>query len=163
RLRRLRENLARTGLTADVVQADLTAWRPAARFDAVLLDAPCSASGTVRRHPELPWIKDASGLTALAAQQDALLDAAWDLLKPGGGLVYCTCSVFKAEGEARIDAFLERHGDGQAMAAAGDGDLSTGAGRDDPGAGRVRTLPSDWATQGGVDGFFCARLRKRPS
>ncbi|HRH16488.1 MAG TPA: 16S rRNA (cytosine(967)-C(5))-methyltransferase RsmB, partial [Aquabacterium sp.] len=80
-------------------------------FDAILLDAPCSASGIVHRHPDVRWLRRATDIQPLADIQDRLLDALWPLLKPGGRLLYCTCSVFKAEGEHRIEAFLQRQPD----------------------------------------------------
>lgn len=155
RLKRVAENLARTGLKAQIVAADALSWRPEQRFDAILLDAPCSASGTVRRHPELPWIKDAEGLQGLANTQDALLDAAWEMLNPGGGLIFCTCSLFKIEGEKRIDAFLSRRKDARIVSAEGlaPQDLLDAE-------GRLRSKPSSWAERGGMDGFFAARLEK---
>ena len=86
------------------------AWWDGRPFDAILLDAPCTASGIVRRHPDVRWLRRADDITALARTQAALLDALWPLLKPGGRLLYATCSLFKAEGEHQIDAFLQRHG-----------------------------------------------------
>jgi 16S rRNA (cytosine967-C5)-methyltransferase len=86
------------------------AWWDGRPFDAILLDAPCTASGIVRRHPDVRWLRRAEDITALARTQAALLDALWPLLKPGGRLLYATCSLFKAEGEHQIDAFLQRHG-----------------------------------------------------
>ncbi|MGV8950312.1 MAG: RsmB/NOP family class I SAM-dependent RNA methyltransferase, partial [Cypionkella sp.] len=109
RLERLQENLARTGLRAKIVTADALHWQPDSRFDAILLDAPCSATGTIRRHPELPFLMDGSELAELTALQAALLDRALGWLKPGGRLVYCTCSLLPDEGEAQIAAALSRH------------------------------------------------------
>jgi len=112
RLERVRDNLARLGLTARLQAADarqVAAWNPAGeRFDAILLDAPCSASGIVRRHPDVRWLRRDEDITALVRIQAELLDALWPLLKPGGRLVYATCSVFKDEGVHQIDAFLQR-------------------------------------------------------
>ncbi|MCU4178848.1 RsmB/NOP family class I SAM-dependent RNA methyltransferase [Bosea sp. BH3] len=108
RLRRLKANLARLGLTAEVVTGDATNWK-AEPFDAVLLDAPCSATGTIRRHPDVAWSKTDEDRDRLAALQERLLDAAAALTKPGGRLVYCTCSLEPQEGEAQIAAFLERN------------------------------------------------------
>jgi 16S rRNA (cytosine967-C5)-methyltransferase len=85
------------------------AWWDGQPFDAILLDAPCSASGIVRRHPDIRWLRRESDIAALAATQDRLLEALWPLLAPGGRLLYCTCSVFRTEGQERIDAFLQRH------------------------------------------------------
>jgi len=84
------------------------AWWDGRPFDAILLDAPCSASGIVRRHPDVRWLRRASDIAALAQAQARLLDALWPLLKPGGRLLYCSCSVFRAEGQDQIDAFLQR-------------------------------------------------------
>jgi len=108
RLRRLKANLARLGLSAEVVTADAANWK-AEPFDAVLLDAPCSATGTIRRHPDVAWTKTAEDCDRLAALQARLLDAAASLTRPGGRLVYCTCSLEPQEGEAQIAAFLARH------------------------------------------------------
>jgi len=111
RLVRVNETLQRLKLQADtraVDAADTAAWWDGQPFDAIMLDAPCSASGIVRRHPDVRWLRRASDIETLAATQDRLLDALWPLLKPGGRLLYCTCSIFKAEGEDRIEAFLQR-------------------------------------------------------
>jgi 16S rRNA (cytosine967-C5)-methyltransferase len=111
RLTRVHETLARVGLQARTVAADAGAtvtWWDGQAFDAILLDAPCSAAGIVRRHPDVRWLRRATDIAVLAATQARLLDALWPLLKPGGRLLYCTCSVFKAEGQDQIDAFLQR-------------------------------------------------------
>ncbi len=111
RLNRVHDTLQRLGLNARTQAADASRpadWWDGQLFDAILLDAPCSASGIVRRHPDVRWLRRDSDIAALAHSQDALLDALWPLLKPGGRLLYCTCSVFKAEGQERIDAFLQR-------------------------------------------------------
>ncbi|GAP35419.1 16S rRNA (cytosine(967)-C(5))-methyltransferase [Piscinibacter sakaiensis] len=112
RLRRVEETLQRLGLRAGLQAADAgdpAAWWDGRPFDAILLDAPCSASGIVRRHPDVRWLRRASDIPALAATQARLLEALWPLLAPGGRLVYCTCSVFREEGQDRIDAFLQQH------------------------------------------------------
>ncbi len=114
RLRRVDETLQRLGLHARTLAADAARsadWWDGRPFDAILLDAPCSASGIVRRHPDIRWLRRAADIDALAQTQAALLDALWPLLKPGGRLLYCTCSVFNAEGQAQIDAFLQRRPD----------------------------------------------------
>lgn len=114
RLERVHDTLQRLGLKAQAIAADAgdpSAWWDGRPFDAILLDAPCSASGIVRRHPDVRWLRRASDITALARTQARLLDALWPTLRPGGRLLYCTCSVFKAEGQEQIDAFLQRHGD----------------------------------------------------
>jgi 16S rRNA (cytosine967-C5)-methyltransferase len=111
RLARVEETLVRLGLSARVQAADAAdpaAWWDGEPFDAILLDAPCTASGIVRRHPDIRWLRRAGDVAALARQQARLLDALWPLLKPGGRLLYATCSVFRAEGQAQIDAFLQR-------------------------------------------------------
>ncbi|SFD65534.1 16S rRNA (cytosine967-C5)-methyltransferase [Bosea sp. CRIB-10] len=107
RLRRLKANLERLGLKAEVVTADVAAYE-AEPFDAVLLDAPCSATGTIRRHPDVAWTKRPEDIAKLTALQARLLDQAARLTKPGGRLIYCTCSLEREEGEAQIEAFLSR-------------------------------------------------------
>ncbi|HET8746139.1 MAG TPA: 16S rRNA (cytosine(967)-C(5))-methyltransferase RsmB [Ramlibacter sp.] len=109
RCERIHQNLQRLDLQAEVRAADAgepAAWWDGEPFDAILLDAPCTASGVVRRHPDVRWLRRASDVAQLAAQQKRLLTALWPLLKPGGTLVYCTCSVFRAEGAQQIEAFL---------------------------------------------------------
>ena len=111
RLARVEQTLARLGLQARTLRGDAgepATWWDGRAFDAILLDAPCSASGIVRRHPDVRWLRRASDIDALAAAQTRLLAALWPLLRPGGRLLYCTCSVFKAEGQTQIDAFLQR-------------------------------------------------------
>jgi len=109
RCQRIHENLQRLGLNAEVVAADaadLPSWWQGQSFDAILLDAPCSGSGVVRRHPDIRWLRRATDIAQLARQQARLLAVLWPLLKPGGRLLYCTCSVFQAEGQDQIKAFL---------------------------------------------------------
>jgi 16S rRNA (cytosine967-C5)-methyltransferase len=109
RCRRIEETLQRLGLQAQVLAADAgqpAAWWDGQPFDAILLDAPCTASGIVRRHPDVRWLRRESDVAQLAAQQERLLRTLWPLLKPGGRLLYCTCSVFRAEGAEQIQAFL---------------------------------------------------------
>lgn len=154
RCRRIDENLARLGLAAQVRAADAaepSAWWDGQAFDGILLDAPCTASGIVRRHPDVRWLRRASDVGQLARQQARLLEALWPLLKPGGQLLYCTCSVFKAEGEQQIQAFLAHHKDAQ---------LSPSPGHLLPAAGgQTAHLPDNLHSEN--DGFFYARLRKR--
>jgi 16S rRNA (cytosine967-C5)-methyltransferase len=159
RLARVDQTLARLGLRAETRVADAgtpAAWWDGRRFDAILLDAPCSASGIVRRHPDVRWLRRAGDLPALAATQARLLDALWPLLAPGGRLLYVTCSVFRSEGSAQIDAFLQRAGDA-ALAAS------------PPSPGQLLPLPDNDETppsprfSGAADGFFLALLEKLPS
>ena len=153
RMERLRANLARTGLNAEVVVADLLEWRPEAPADAILLDAPCTATGTIRRHPDLPIVRDGSGLKDIAALQAALLDRALGWLAPGGRLVVCTCSLLPEEGEQLVEAALVRHPGLRVERA-----VPEGAEADWHGPLGLRTAPDLWAERGGMDGFFAARL-----
>ncbi|MBW6507302.1 MAG: methyltransferase domain-containing protein, partial [Rhodobacteraceae bacterium] len=157
RMERLRENLARCKLEADLVVADALSWAPEAPFDAVLLDAPCSSTGTIRRHPDLPYSRDPATLRGLYALQAALLDRALGFLKPGGRLVYATCSLLPEEGEAQVVAALARHpGLGVTPAPL----ALPGV---DPGwigaEGGLRLRPDYWPAAGGMDGFYIAQLR----
>lgn len=157
RLDRLRQNLTRCHLQAEIVAANALTWE-GGPFDAVLLDAPCSATGTIRRHPELPLIRDGGMLAGLAATQTALLDRAIALTRPGGRIVYCTCSLLPQEGESQLGAALGRH----------QGLVVDRAALDLPGIspdwigpeGGLRLRPDYWADLGGMDGFFVAALRK---
>lgn len=157
RLARLRENLARTGLgaRARVVAADALTWTEGA-FDAVLLDAPCSATGTLRRHPDGLWLKTPDAIPALAEAQRALLMAAADRLRPGGTLVYAVCSLQPEEGPAVVESVLSARPDlsRDPVSASEIGGL---AGLVTP-DGDLRTLPCHLAEQGGMDGFYAARL-----
>ncbi|MFG6467510.1 16S rRNA (cytosine(967)-C(5))-methyltransferase RsmB [Roseateles sp. BYS87W] len=122
RLRRVQENLQRLGQTATLQATDArqtSGWWNGQPFDAILLDAPCSASGIVRRHPDVRWLRRPDDIAALARIQAELLDALWPLLAPGGRLVYATCSVFRAEGQAQLDAFLQRQADAKSHAVPG--------------------------------------------
>ncbi|MFM2342734.1 MAG: rRNA ((967)-C(5))-methyltransferase RsmB [Pseudomonadota bacterium] len=127
RLTRVGEGLARLGLHAQTRAADarhVSDWWDGQPFDAILLDAPCTASGIVRRHPDIRWLRRPADVAALVAVQAELLDALWPLLKPGGRLLYATCSIFRAEGEAQIAAFLQRHaGSGPVLAPQSPGHL----------------------------------------
>lgn len=158
RLERLRENLARLRLSARLVAADAANWQPETKADAVLLDAPCSATGTIRRHPDLPWRKQAKDLANLAAAQDRLLANAAAMVAPGGLLVYAVCSLEPAEGPKRIARFLARHPDFalDRIDPAEIGGCAAFVAAD----GTIRTLPCHWAERGGIDGFYAARLRK---
>lgn len=125
RAARIHDTLRRTGLAAQVLVADAAqpaAWWPqagGAPFDAILLDAPCTASGIVRRHPDVRWLRREGDIARLAAQQARLLAALWPLVAPGGRLLYCTCSVFRAEGEAQVRAFLARNTDARLLPSPG--------------------------------------------
>ncbi|MBM2574800.1 RsmB/NOP family class I SAM-dependent RNA methyltransferase [Jannaschia sp. Os4] len=156
RSRRLRDNLRRTGLEAEVVVADALDWE-AEPFDAVLLDAPCSATGTIRRHPDLPLIRRPQEVERLTELQYRLLDRALDLAKPGAPVVFCTCSLLPAEGELQVAAALKRHPglaadplDAGALGLPPEAAVETG----------LRTTPEMWAERGGMDGFYMARLRR---
>jgi 16S rRNA (cytosine967-C5)-methyltransferase len=162
RLKRLQENLARLSLQAELVCADVAEWT-AEPFDAVLLDAPCSATGTIRRHPDIPWLKREGDITALAGAQRRLIERAAALTKPGGALVYCTCSLEPEENEAIIAALLAENSGlrrnpiaptelfNEVELISADGDL--------------RTLPCQFADSdprfAGLDGFYAARLVKQ--
>jgi 16S rRNA (cytosine967-C5)-methyltransferase len=152
---RVAENLARTGLSAERVVADALQWQPEEAFDAILLDAPCSATGTIRRHPDLPFVKDGSELAGLVELQAALLDRALGWLKPGGRLVFSTCSMLPEEGEGQLAAALARHPGLRVEKLALPG-VEPGWWTPD---GGLRLRPDYWAARGGMDGFFMARLR----
>jgi len=161
RLERLRQNLARLQLTAEMVAADVTEWQ-AGPFDAVLLDAPCSSTGTIRRHPDIPWLKRAADIPALAALQRRLVARAVQLTKPGGVLVYCTCSLEPQEGLEIVHDLLshtpnlvrrpisadEVHSHSEWLTA--DGDLRT----------LPCHLPDPDSRMAGLDGFYAARLQR---
>lgn len=157
RMTRVDENFARTGLQATTVINDAMTFDQAG-FDAVLLDAPCSATGTIRRHPDLPYAKDGSEFAALIDQQAAMIDHALTLVKPGGRMVFCTCSILPDEGEVQVDDALDRHPgltvDRAALAIDGI----------DPNwispEGGLRLRPDYWPDLGGMDGFYMAVLTK---
>lgn len=161
RLRRVDDTLQRLGLSARLLAADAAEpdrWWDGRPFDAILLDAPCSGSGVVRRHPDVRWLRRSTDIAALAAQQVRLLDALWPLLVPGGHLLYATCSVFKAEGQDQIDAFLQRWADASlAVEPSSPGHLlplpdnvqPLAASNAEPDASRV------------ADGFFYALIEKK--
>ncbi len=157
RLTRLSDNLARLGFEAEVIEADATAWRPEAPFDAVMLDAPCSATGTIRRRPDVWHLRQAKDIDELVRVQDHLLDNLANLLRPGGRAVYCVCSLLAEEGPARITAFLERRPDFVRLPVAPT-ELPDRT-RSITAEGDVRTLPQH--ISGGMDGFFIACLERR--
>ena len=158
RIARLRENLARLHLEAEVVQADVRDFQPEHSAQLVLLDAPCSATGTIRRHPELPWIKSAADVNVCVQNAGELLDAAADMVAENGLLVFAVCSLEREEGVEQIEDFLARNSNftrepilpdemfGMSELVSPDGDL--------------RTLPCHMAEEGGMDGFYAARLRR---
>lgn len=156
RLARVAENLARTGLTATIVTGD--ALTHVGQYDAILLDAPCSATGTIRRHPDLPLAKDGAEFAGLIAQQAQMIDHALTLLKPGGRLVFCTCSLLPDEGEVQAEDALARH----------PGLTADRVALDLPGInpdwitaeGGLRLRPDYWPELGGMDGFYSVALTK---
>jgi 16S rRNA (cytosine967-C5)-methyltransferase len=154
RMARLRENLARIGVSAETVVADAESWRPETPVDAVLLDAPCSATGTLRRHPDVLWVKRPRDVTALAAGQDRLIDAARDMLRPGGVLVYAVCSLQDEEGPDRVRAALTRGWRCEPIGADMLADLPEALTPE----GWYRTHPGMRPDEGGMDGFFATRL-----
>ncbi|MDO5631184.1 MAG: transcription antitermination factor NusB [Paracoccus sp. (in: a-proteobacteria)] len=155
RMARVQENLTRCGLTARLVTADALDYRPDSPPDAILLDAPCSATGTIRRHPDLPFLRDGSGIADLTALQARLIDHALSLLPPGGRLTYAVCSLLPAEGEDQITAALARYPGLTADTPAISGTDPTWLTKTG-----LRLRPDYWPDQGGMDGFFIARLRK---
>ncbi|MES2035045.1 MAG: RsmB/NOP family class I SAM-dependent RNA methyltransferase [Pseudomonadota bacterium] len=156
RLKRVSENLARVGLEAEIVTADGILWDDKRTFDAVLIDAPCSATGTFRRHPDVLWAAAPGDVAKLAAVQRRLLDSAADRVKPKGRMVYCVCSLEPEEGEAQIRAFLSRRPDFEIEPIRPD---EAGAPPASVSEGALRILPQH--LPGGVDGFYAARLVRR--
>lgn len=160
RLGRVRDNLKQLELDAEIVEADAAKWMPSESVDAVLLDAPCSATGTIRRHPDVAWLKRPEDVGTLAVIQARLLKQAVSMLKPGGTLIYCTCSLQPEEGEEQVHRALATLPLAlepiQPADVGGVGDICRG--------GFLRTLPSDLpmedARLSGLDGFFAARLHK---
>jgi 16S rRNA (cytosine967-C5)-methyltransferase len=159
RMKKVASNLERTGLSAALVTADVGVWRPETALDAVLLDAPCTATGTLRRRPDAAWAKQEGDIASLADIQARLLDAAFAMLKPGGRLVYCTCSLEPEEGEDQLAAFLARTPDAVLDPVGMDELPELGEAITPEGA--VRTRPDLWASRGGMDGFFIARVTRR--
>ena len=157
RLARLRENLARLHLEAEIVEADALNWRPAAQAHLVLLDAPCAATGTIRRHPDILHGRRPADVARLAELQGRLLARAAAMVAPGGLLVYASCSLQPEECERRVDAFLAEAPDFARLPVC-PGELA-GVGEAITTAGDLRTLPCHWAKDGGMDGFYAARLR----
>jgi 16S rRNA (cytosine967-C5)-methyltransferase len=162
RLKTLKANLARLELDAEMITADATSWSADERFDAVLLDAPCSSTGTIRRHPDIPYLKSPADIEDLAALQARLLDSAAALLKPGGTLVYSTCSLELEEGEAQIAALLARNPEIRVDPILPEEIFGQSQWLQSPGF--LRTFPyqldlgaPEWS---GMDGFFAARLKR---
>ena len=141
RLKRVHENLERTDLKAEVIETDILKYMPKHPVDVVLLDAPCSATGTIRRHPDLPWIKAAQDIAKLTDLQARMLRHVPDWIKPGGLLMYCTCSLQKAEGEEQISKFLSENDQFELVT-------------------ERRILPME--KDGGCDGFYIALMRRIP-
>lgn len=156
RLERLEQNLVRTNLTAKIVAADALEYEAPA-FDAILLDAPCSATGTIRRHPDLPYAKTSEDFPTLFALQEKMIDRALALLKPGGRLVYCTCSLLIDEGEEQIRDAMARNPKLTIDQVAMDQPWLPAEWHVKEG---VRTRPDYWADKGGMDGFFMTVLKK---
>ena len=158
RLGRVKENFERVGLQAEIVAAEAAEWPDTRQFDAVLLDAPCTATGTFRRHPDLLWASRPADVAKLAAAQAGLLLAAADRVRPGGRMVYCVCSLEREEGEAQIEAFLRTRSDFRLVP------ITPGEGGAPPASitaeGTLRILPHH--IEGGADGFFAARLTRLP-
>jgi 16S rRNA (cytosine967-C5)-methyltransferase len=140
RLTRLNDNLARLKLCANVITADAVKWRPKQKVDAVLLDAPCSATGTIRKHPEVAWLKTETDIVKLAHLQTQLLDSAVDMVVPGGLVLFVTCSLQTEEGPDQIDSLITRNGSIKILET-------------------LRCLPSEQSDLGGQDGFFTALLQ----
>ena len=157
RLALIRKNIERVNVLAELIEADAREWRPSEPAPFVLLDAPCTATGTIRRHPDLPWIKSAADLTIAETLQSELLDAAADLTAGGGTLVYAVCSLEPEEGPEQVDGFLRRRRDFARVPIAG-GDVFDAAFVTP--RGDLQTLPFFWGTRGGMDGFYAARLRR---
>jgi 16S rRNA (cytosine967-C5)-methyltransferase len=162
---RLRDNLARLSLPAEQVVADAAEWQAgnsSGGFDGILVDAPCSSTGTIRRHPDIAWLRQEADIGALMALQKRLLQKAVALLRPGGTLVYCTCSLEPEEGEQAIAALLAAESTVR-RAPIGTGEVA-GLAEIVTAEGDLRTLPShlphDDPRLGGLDGFYAARLVK---
>ncbi len=162
RLKRLADNLERLALTAELVCADVTAWSTEQKFDAVLLDAPCSSTGTIRRHPDVPWLKRSADIIGLAGLQRRLIERAVALIKPGGTLIYCTCSLEPEENENIVAGLLVREPSLRRAPIA----ASDVFGREEfiSKDGDLRTLPCHFPDAdsrfAGLDGFYAARLVK---
>mgnify|MGYP002631839103 FL=1 len=156
RLERLQQNMTRLNLSVEAVCADANIWKPAEQADAVLLDAPCSATGTIRRHPDISYLKKYSDVESLSGAQHSLFEGALHMVKPGGKIVFCTCSLQPEEGPELLERILLEHPSFQLQPitpeeVGGMPELITGE-------GVLRTLPNHLGEHGGMDGFFAARL-----
>lgn len=158
RMNRLRENLERTNLTAASLEEDVLEWSPPNLADRILLDAPCSATGTVRRNPDLLWTSRETQIPDLVRLQAKMLDKAIELVKPGGTLVYAVCSLLSEEGEDQIDALLKRRDDVERIELTAD-DVSGLPVINK--RGEIRCLPHRLGDKGGMDGFFAAKLQRK--
>ena len=158
RLARLETNLARLGFAASNITADAATWRPDSLADGVLLDAPCSGTGTIRRHPDIARTKRPDDVARLAGLQTRLLDNALAMVKPGGLVIYAACSLEREEGKGQTEALLARRHDVEIVPVTA-GEIGGDSSLID-GAGALRTLPSHWHERGGVDGFYAVRLRR---
>lgn len=157
RVTRLKENMARLKLDVETVIADGAEWKPSTPVDAVLLDAPCTATGTIRHQPDILHLKEMKDQEKLAALQRRLLLNAVNMLKPGGVLIYCTCSIQKAESEEQVDWILSQDVPLKLVpitAEEAPAEFLTAR-------GEIRCLPQQWNDRGGVDGFFVARFVKQ--
>lgn len=159
RMKRLKTNLKRLKMEAECVIADAREYKARLSFDAVLMDAPCSATGTIRRHPDLPHVKTQNDIAELAALQAEMLDKTPAWVKKGGEVWYITCSLLPEEGEQQIAAFLSRHAD-MARNPFAASDLPAGLEQAVTADGDLRLTPEFWQEHGGMDGFFVSRLVK---
>ena len=161
RMNRLTENMVRLGFKLKVEEAvgDGALWLPPEPVDAVLLDAPCSATGTIRRHPDVMHLKSAQDISRLGDLQTRLLENSAKMIKPGGTIIYCTCSLQKSEGEQQVDQFLENNPDFKRQAITADevGGMAELITKD----GDIRALPYHLTDRGGMDGFYVARLVRK--
>ena len=158
RLQRVGDNLQRLGLSATTIEADaaaIDAWWNGTPFDRILADVPCTASGVVRRHPDGKWLRRASDIDSFAQQQRRIIDATWPVLKPGGRLLYTTCSVFAAENDAQVDAFVARHADAVRLPL--EPHMPAAVSLHGPG----QLLPVARGAEENHDGFFYALVEKR--
>ncbi len=157
RLKRVTQNLQRTKLSAKIIASDIVRWAPDKPFDLILLDAPCSATGTIRRHPDLPFGKSGD-LKPILRLQQKLLSRAFEWLKPGGKIVYCTCSLLPSEGEEQVEKFLRNHVDAKQLPANTNlPDLPADWIEKN---GGLRLRPDFWTERGGMDGFYAALIEK---